>query len=105
MREFDSQVMYTAGDVALLINRSRQTILAWDALSDFWEQEHGVRFTPKPVRDNGQRLYSKTQVREIKKFVDSKKSGIMAKAKREMEEKKKGKMSKENKQNWALDRK
>ena len=40
MREIDGIVYYTSGDVSAYITRSRQTTVALDVLSDFWEKEH-----------------------------------------------------------------
>lgn len=103
MREINGTVFYTAGDVSALLNKSRQTIVLYDVLSDFCEQEHKQRFIPKPIRVNGQRLYTKEQVREIKRFADSKKNGQLAKAKIEYEAKKKEKSRREKRQCWAID--
>lgn len=96
-------VYYTSGDVSVLIKRSRQTVVAWDVLSDFWEKEHGERFIPKSLRVNWQRLYTKEQVREIKKFAEAKKGGELARAKREHEAKKEA--TQNSKQRWASDEK
>lgn len=103
MREINGIVYFTSGDVSAYITRSRQTTVALDVLNDFWEKEHGERFVPKPIRVNGQRLYTKDQVREIKRFTDTKKGGELARAKEEYEAKKKAETKQEKKQSWAVD--
>lgn len=104
MREIDGTVFYSVGDVSAFIgSRSRQTIVQWDVFSDFLEQEQGIRLIPKPVRVNGQRLYTKEQVREIKRFAESKKNGVLSRLKREYKAKKKTETKPEKKQNWPVD--
>lgn len=104
MREINGIVYYTIGDVSAYTSRSKLTISQYVILSDFREQEHGQRFIPQPVRVNGQRLFTKEQVREIKRFTNTKKGGDLARAKKEYEAKKKAETKKEKKQSWATDR-
>jgi len=105
MREMNGIVYYTSGDVSAYVGKNCQTVVAWDKLSDFWEHEHGQRFVPKPARVNGQRLYTKEQVREIKRFAERKNGGgLFTRAKKEYEAKKEIKSSREKKQSWATDR-
>jgi predicted NAD-dependent protein-ADP-ribosyltransferase YbiA (DUF1768 family) len=105
LREINGIIYYCSGDVSALINKSRETIVLYDVLSDFWEKEHGERFIPKPIRVNGQRLFTKEQVREIKRFAETKKCGELARAKKEYEAKKIVNQPQTQKQRWASDEK
>lgn len=103
MREIDGIVYYKSGDISALIMRSRQTVVQWSKLSDYRELEHRERFIPKPILVNGQRLFTKEQAREIRKFSESKKNGELARIKKEYEAKKKAETKQEKKQIWAVD--
>ena len=102
MREINGTVYLTSGDVSAYINRSQETVVQWSKLSDYREQEHGERFIPKPILVNGQRLFTKEQAREIRKFSESKKNGELARTKKEYEVKKKAETKLEKKQIWAI---
>ncbi|GAB6152892.1 hypothetical protein JCM17380_16420 [Desulfosporosinus burensis] len=98
MREVNGVVYYTSGDVAVLLDKSRQTLIYWDLLSDCWAEKYGRRALPKPIRINGHRLYKKEQVLEIIKFSKSMKRGTLTKAKKVLEETRKF-----NEQLWAVE--
>jgi len=107
MREVNGVVYYTAGDCAVLMFRNRQTIVGWDVLSGEMEmvKGSGSRLIPKPIRVNGgQRLWTKEEVREIKRFVDGKKWGDLARVRRELGSTRVKKQDRqEQKQRWAVD--
>jgi len=105
MREVNGVVYYTAGDCAVLISRSRQTIVGWDVLSDEMERVKGSRLIPQSIRVKGQqRIWTKEQVREIMRFLNGKKWGDLARVRRELESKRVKKQDRqEQKQRWAVD--
>lgn len=79
MRIIDGKQMFTVGDISAITGKGIQTIQRYDKYSDILDSRNEARIIPKPIRINGQRLYTKEQVREIQLFVESKeKYGIMA---------------------------
>lgn len=77
MRIIDGQPMFTVGDCSAYTGKSVQTLNKYDKYSDTLESMGEARLIPKPLRINGQRLYTKEQVKEIQQFVESKKYGVM----------------------------
>lgn len=78
MRIIDGKQMFTVGDCSAYVGKSVQTIQKYDKYSDILQDRGEARLIPKPLRINGQRLYTKEQVREIQQFIESKKYGLMA---------------------------
>jgi|GEM_PF-4264954 len=107
MRELeDGIVYYSTGDISAYINLSYMTIISYDVLSNEMEMVNGSgsRLIPKALRRNGQRLWTREQVLEIKRFVDGKKWGDLARVRRELESTRvKGQDRQEQKQRWAVD--
>jgi DNA-binding transcriptional MerR regulator len=83
VRVINEQIMFTVGDCSAYVGKSVQTIQRYDKYSDILESRNEARLIPKPLRINGQRLYTKEQVKEIQQFVDSKKYGVMREYNRE----------------------
>ena len=101
MRKVGGVVYYTSGDVGAVINRSRQTVVIWDELSD--EMVKGSRLIPKPIRVNGQRLWTKDEVRQIKKFTEALKRGDLALIKKSLKLGETDQERQEQKQRWAVE--
>ncbi|MBB2481346.1 hypothetical protein H5P36_14235 [Bacillus sp. APMAM] len=79
MRIIDGVQMFTIGDISAITGKGIQTIQRYDKYSDILESRNEARLIPKPIRINGQRLYTKEQLRDIQLFVESKKKyGMMA---------------------------
>ncbi|MED3575860.1 hypothetical protein [Cytobacillus praedii] len=78
MRIIEGEALFTVGDCSAYIGKSIQTIQKYDKYSDILESRGEERLIPKPLRINGQRLYTKEQVKEIQKFIELKKYGVMA---------------------------
>ncbi|MEI0739009.1 hypothetical protein VQ056_24250 [Paenibacillus sp. JTLBN-2024] len=78
MRIINGEALFTVGDCSSYTGKSIQTIQKYDKYSDILESRGEARLIPKPLRINGQRLYTKEQVREIQQFIESKKYGVMA---------------------------
>jgi DNA-binding transcriptional MerR regulator len=79
MRIIDGEIMFTVADCSCYIKKSVQTLHIYDKYSDILENKGEARHIPKPIRINGQRLYTKEQVKEIQHFVESKKKyGMMS---------------------------
>nr|WP_259548284.1 hypothetical protein [Heyndrickxia oleronia] len=78
MRIIDGQPMFSVGDCSAYTGKSVQTLNKYDKYSDTLESKGEARLIPKPLRINGQRLYTKEQVREIQQFIESKKYGLMS---------------------------
>lgn len=77
MRFIQGQQFFTSGDVGAYVNKSILTINNWDKYSDILESRGEARLIPKPIRINGQRLFTPSQVKEIKVFADNFKRGQM----------------------------
>ncbi|NRG28124.1 hypothetical protein HRF69_13450 [Bacillus circulans] len=77
MRIIDGEALFTIGDCSAYTGKSIQTIQKYDKYSDILESRGEARLIPKPLRINGQRLYTKEQLKEIQQFVESKKYGVM----------------------------
>jgi hypothetical protein len=78
MRFIEEQQYFTSGDVGAYVNRNVQTINNWDKYSDILEARGEARLIPKPIRINRQRLFTPSQVKEIKVFTNNFKRGQMA---------------------------
>ena len=75
MRIINDDALFTVGDCSAFTGKSVQTIHKYDKYSDILESRGEARLIPKPLRINGQRLYTKEQVKEIQQFIESKKYG------------------------------
>lgn len=91
MRKINGEIMFTVADCSCYIKKSVQTLHKYDKYSDILESRGEARLIPKPLRINGQRLYTKEQVKKIQHFVDTKKRGQLA----EFNRKRLGKRGKE----------
>lgn len=78
MRFIEGKAYFTSGDVGAYVNRNVQTINNWDKYSDKLEARGEARLIPKPIRINGRRLFTQSQVKEIQVFADNFERGTMA---------------------------
>lgn len=84
MRFINGQEYFTSGDVGAFVNRNIQTINNWSKYSDILEERGEARLIPKPLRINGQRLFTPCQVKEIVEFSKNMKRGQMAELNRNL---------------------
>lgn len=78
MRIIDNKLYYTAGDIAVICNRTLQTVNNWDKYSNQLEAKGEKRLIPKPIRINNRRLYTEEQKDKILEFSQNIKRGQMA---------------------------
>ena len=69
---------HTAGEVSVMVGKSKQTIVNWDKYSAELESRGLQRLIPRPELVAGTRYWTTEQVEEIKKFSKSIVYGLMA---------------------------